>query len=118
MEEENTLDMNLFQAITEYHNKLFPERFAPGIMPSDPYTFIKLKPEDLSDPKILEETVIKGDTAGSLYRKVDRRKYPELSEEKYYHNGIPIDWNNLEESNEKYLKSIRNCNLIDLYKTQ
>ncbi|HYD03660.1 MAG TPA: hypothetical protein VEC16_05160 [Alphaproteobacteria bacterium] len=115
MSEENSLDIILFQAITEHYNKLYPDRFAPGVTPSDEFVYVRIDSTKLADKKELEDAVFKG---AGIYKKINLRTNPEYIEQKYYHNGMLVDWENLEESNFKYMQSILNCNIIELYKTQ
>jgi hypothetical protein len=118
MGEEIELDMELFQAIQEYHEKQYPDRMPPGITPSDPFIYVGINTPNIEG--ILSEEIKKNiiEINFRKYYQIDLRKYPEQAPQKYYHDKTPIDWNNLEKSNKKYLDSLKIKSIADLYNTQ
>jgi hypothetical protein len=85
--------INKTHSIKEFKGweRIFPERFAPGIIPDNTY-YSRFHNNNSIDAKIDSE----------ITNTIQQEK---PSFKKYYHDGTEINWNNLEESNKNYLES-------------
>ena len=85
-------------------NKGYPDRLQPGIVPnSSIYRDIaKIMDTSYNSDRGLKENNLKIDL------NTDFKINPELAPKSFYHDGTPINWNDLEESNRIYLQNFNN----------
>lgn len=83
-------------------DEIYPERFAPGEIPYVTGHYSR----DLDDDNIetpIQKRIREMITHGKGFLEyIDYKRNPELAPKKYYSDGVPIDWHNLDESNDAY----------------
>ncbi|MGV8141812.1 MAG: hypothetical protein ACP5NW_05210 [Candidatus Woesearchaeota archaeon] len=95
--------LDLSQEEIELYNlwdKIYPERFAPGETPED--TRIRLTEDEYVETPIqcrIRNMITYGKRFSDY---VDARWNPYIIPKKYYSDGFPVDWHNLEKSNQEY----------------